>query len=238
MQAAGCVLHGFRRPQCTLLACHGCLLGEWPKLSQLEERKEEEPTSLDQTAGETGRRAGNPRQFLNNFMRFRMWLEQSRPLYFLRTTPSPQNDLKRGWSCHTDGWAYSREEAYQIWNNLRARFNPNLLEPKMDQQYGATDVDGTPMERWCYLVEPGLSAFAFWDDHSFERAKRKLEGYVDSFGPDQILHVFQSDQYKLKSGSDGEDTFLPGIYVCPVRYTDTWDEFVKSAAMHSSIPRR
>ncbi len=156
-------------------------------------------------------------------MNFKIWLEQSNILFFLRVTRDPQNDLKRGWSCHNDAWAYSREEAYDNWIRLN---NPNLPEPKMDHQYKAINWEGKKLERWCFLVERGLSSFAFWNEKSFERAKRKLNKYVNSFGSDQIIHVFKSDKYHLKSGSDGEDLFVPGDYITPIKYTDNWQNII------------
>ena len=95
----------------------------------------------------------------------------------------------------------------------------------MDQQYGGVNPDGSRYERWCYLVEPGLSSFAFWDEPSFVEAKQKMEEYVDSWGSDQKLHIFQSDQYKLGAGSDREDVFTPGQYLGWIPFTASWQDF-------------
>ena len=158
----------------------------------------------------------------NDFVLF----ESQTPVFFVRTTKSPENDLKRGWSCHTEGWVYGKEEAYEFWEHWKKK-NPDLLEPRQDLQYHGINPDGTQFERWCVIVEPGLSGYAFWDENSFRRAKVKLEPYVNSFGSDQKLAIFKSDRFKMKSGSDREDTFLPGIFLGWVKYTDTFEEVKK-----------
>lgn len=160
-------------------------------------------------------------------MNFKSWLlEGQTPVFFVRTTRNPENDIKRGWSCHTDGWEDNKEDAYQVWNHLKKK-NPNMLEPRRELQYPGINPDGTKFERWCVLVEPGLSGFAFWDENSFRRAKVRMEKYVDSFGSSQKLAIFKSDKFKMKSGSDGEDTFLPGVFLGWVKYTDSFEEVLK-----------
>jgi hypothetical protein len=157
-------------------------------------------------------------------MNFKSWLlEGQTPVFFVRTTRSPENDIKRSWSCHAEGWVDSKEEAYEHWEIMKKKFGPNVREPRQDLQYHGINPDGTKFERWCVMVEPGLSGFAFWDENSFRRAKVKMEKYVDSFGPNQKLAIFESDKFKMKSGSDREDTFLPGVFLGWVKYTDSFD---------------
>lgn len=158
-------------------------------------------------------------------MNFKLFESQT-PTFFVRTTKNPENDIKRGWSCHTEGWVYDKEEAYQQWEFLKKR-NPNAREPRQDLQYHGINPNGTKFERWCVLVEPGLSGFAFWDENSLRRAKVKLEPYIDSFGDSQKLAIFESDKFKIKSGSDGEDTFLPGRFLGWINYTDTFEKVLK-----------
>lgn len=160
---------------------------------------------------------------------FKLWLENARTLYFLRLTRSPQNDLLRGWSCHAEAWTDSKESAFEIYERIKHK-RAAALPPQMDQQYHGTNPDGSRYERWCYWVEPGLSSYAFWDEQSFERAKRKIEYYAES--PMARLHVFQSDKYKLRAGSDGEDVFSPGIHIKQITFQTSWRELGVTPAIH------
>jgi hypothetical protein len=128
-------------------------------------------------------------------------------IYFLRDTANPKTDLARGFSCHTHGWCSTEVEAREF-QRKHGALRPPIQDP----------VSGN----WCADPELGLSAFAFWDEASFHKAIRNIEGYALS-----ELHglaVFASADYDLGAGADGEDVFRNGRFLGRVSLEPEWEE--------------
>jgi len=113
-------------------------------------------------------------------------------MYFLCDTNDPEGDLQRGFSCHIDGWT----DDY-AWAVEKAKTKSLIGRPLQDPK----------SKRWCFDPERGLSGFAFHDLMSLEEAMRRITSYV---GERDRVAVFQSSEYDLGAGADGEDVFSSG----------------------------
>ncbi len=147
----------------------------------------------------------------------RAWMrivETAGRMYFLRDTTDPLRDLERGFSCEVNSWFSHREDAEKC-----ARMN------SVGGQFRQDPVTG----QWCGSPEVGLSSYAFHDEGSFEVALSRMQD-GDYISQDRLA-VFQSADYELGSGADGEDCFRNGVFVgwldLDSEWNTSWDDVLR-----------
>ncbi|MFA5490204.1 MAG: hypothetical protein WC284_13460 [Candidimonas sp.] len=113
-------------------------------------------------------------------------------MFFLRDTTDPYGDAKRGFSCVVNSWFDSKDECVE-WQ--KKHFIGR--DPK--------DWNG----KWCGDPENGLSGYAFNDRNSFLKALKNIQSYISS----NRLAIFQSNDYDIAAGADGEDVFRNSKFV-------------------------
>lgn len=121
-------------------------------------------------------------------------------MFFLRQTDHPTDDIARGFSCNVNGWVGSMEEAVaerEARGGDSAFVGPAFQDP----------ANGL----WCFDPEPGLFSFGFHDERSFDMVKERIASYV--YEEAQRVAVFESDDFDLDAGLDGEDVFRKGAFL-------------------------
>lgn len=135
------------------------------------------------------------------------------PLLFLRNTQSPENDLRRGFSCNVNAWFTSQEDADR-YQDQHGALNPPIYDEMSN--------------KWCADPENGLSGYSFKDFVSFEKAYKNFESY----NTDDNFAVFSATDYGLGDGLDGEDTFKKGVFVGWIpnspKTSDMWKTIVNT----------
>ena len=124
-----------------------------------------------------------------------------RHIYFLRNTMDPERDLERGFSSHIDGWRKTPEQ------------NPSAIRKPVQDPH---------TKLWCVDPELGLSSFACWDESSFEKAMMHIEPYA----VEDKIAVFQSINYDLGAGADGEDVFRDGEFLGWIEWGSKWEDLL------------
>jgi len=123
----------------------------------------------------------------------------NQPMLFLRWTNSPDDDIRRNFSGHMQAWYDSEEEAMEDYNERKA--NGEYVEslPKEDSISGMWNAD----------PEWGLSGYGFNDKKSYIKALKNINdiAWHHKDANQQDLVLFQSSNYQLGVGFDGEDTF-------------------------------
>jgi hypothetical protein len=125
----------------------------------------------------------------------REFVDEPPVMYFLRWTDSPESDIKRNFSGHMQAWFDSEEEAWDDYIERGEQGN----KPKEDEETGMWNSD----------PEWGLSGYGFKDEESFNRAMKKIKdiAWYHKEDRNQDLVVFESSNYRLGMGFDGEDLF-------------------------------
>jgi len=122
-----------------------------------------------------------------------------KPMLFLRWTDSPDDDVKRNFSGHMQAWFDSQEKAMADYEERKADGVYIESHPKKDPISGMWNSD----------PEWGLSGYGFNDEESFKKALESINdiAWHHKENNSQNLALFQSSNYHLGNGFDGEDTF-------------------------------
>jgi len=140
---------------------------------------------------------------------FSQYIDSKKIMYFMRDTDNPQQDLARGWSCHVNSWMQEQEDAKQ-WQSK----NGALREPLQD-----------PITKlWCADPELGLSAWAFHDQLTFDKALKSVDLYSGS------VAIFQSNDFTLNAGAISEDMFRNGTFLFYINHDCSWLSFSSKLA--------
>lgn len=150
-------------------------------------------------------------------------------MLFARFTVDPQADLMRGFSGFANSWvsdfaeatnAVARLEAEQGLpsGNLRRRLPP----PRQDRVTGD----------WCWAPEAGLSGFAFWTIGGVAPALASVARYGQAGMP---YCVFESDDFDIGGGSDGEDIFRGGRFLGRILLPEIRGAWREASAKASSL---
>jgi hypothetical protein len=133
-------------------------------------------------------------------------------MYFLRNTTTPLEDLQRNFSGLD--WVKTYEETVYLHKKMKSLYPPRFDEIN---------------QMWCVDPEYGLSGFAFDDFNSFQEAKRKVINYGFE------VAIFQSSDFFIEGGLDGEDVFRDAILIGytndiePLNYNEICDMITKMA---------
>jgi len=125
-------------------------------------------------------------------------------MLFLRHTRDPEGDILRGWSGHACCWYATEAEA------LAHRARNHTGEPRRDPVSGAWNAD----------PETGLSGYGFDGEASFGRAMLHARGYAEAEG----VEVFESSDYDLGAGADGEDCFRDARHLGRIGHGAAWED--------------
>lgn len=123
----------------------------------------------------------------------------SQPMLFLRWTNNPYDDIKRNFSGHMQAWYNTYEEAMDDYNEREAKGEYVESLPKEDPISGMWNAD----------PEWGLSGYGFSNEKSYTEALKNINdiAWHHKEANRQELVLFQSSNYQLGQGFDGEDTF-------------------------------
>lgn len=147
------------------------------------------------------------------------YTESRTTMFFLRDTSDPERDLRRGFSCEVNSWFSHEDDAKEC-----AERHSASEGHRQDPETGM----------WCGSPEPGLSSYAFNDESSFARAMDAIGEYLSQ---DRVA-IFQSSEYDLGAGADGEDCFRNGRFVGWLDLEDgyaTWDDFQRTVGLTESV---
>lgn len=142
-----------------------------------------------------------------------------KPMYFLRWTSSPEDDIRRNFSGHMQAWYNTKEEAYTDYNEAKADGRYLESEPKEDPVSGMWNAD----------PEWGLSGYGFNDEESFITGIREITDIAwhhEDYNS-QKLYIFKSLNYQLGNGFDGEDVFKDTIKYWPINKNITFKDVLK-----------
>ncbi len=132
---------------------------------------------------------------------------------FFRKTLHPLEDLKRNWSCHQGGWFQTEEEAVNFYKNEDGHL-VGLMPPKKDDS----------RDMWCGLPEDGLSGFVIRNEDDYEKY---LDILVNEYRAKNSIAVFESSDYDLGNGSDGEDLFRGGTFLFFLDINSTYHDYLE-----------
>ena len=130
--------------------------------------------------------------------------------YFLRITDDTNGDIERNFSCNTNAWFEEIEDAieYQESENINTEIKKDIVN-----------------NLFCANVEDGLSGFVIENEVDFRNIINKLKSVYGISVTD--IAVFKSKNYKLNSGTDGEDLFKDADFLFYLK-TDRYSDFVNN----------
>lgn len=130
--------------------------------------------------------------------------------YFLRITDNPIADIKRNFSCNTNAWFEDIEDAieYQKSENINTEIKKDIAN-----------------NLFCANIENGLSGFFIENEVGFRNIINKLKSVYGISVTD--IAVFKSRNYKLNSGTDGEDLFKDADFLFYLK-TDNYSDYLKN----------
>ena len=130
--------------------------------------------------------------------------------YFLRITDDPNSDIERNFSCNANVWFEEIEDAieYQESENINTEIKKDIVN-----------------NLFCANIEDGLSGFVIEDEIDFRTIINKLKSVYGISVTD--IAVFKSKNYKLNSGSDGEDLFKDADFLFYLK-TDKYNDYVNN----------
>lgn len=150
----------------------------------------------------------------------------NRKKYFLRWTNDANQDIERNFSGHMQAWFNTKEEAINDYEQRKKRGEVVLNQPKEDTTTGMWNSD----------PEWGLSGYAFDDEESYYEAIENVNEiawhHKDSLNQDLV--VFESSDYKLGDGFDGEDVFRNAKIVSYIDLNTSYQDFISNIKSQDS----
>lgn len=148
--------------------------------------------------------------FENNGLSYDEYMERinKKYKYFLRITDNPTADIERNFSCNTNAWFEEIEDAieYQESENINSEIKKDTVN-----------------NLFCANIEDGLSGFVIENEIGFRNIINKLKSVYGISLTD--IAVFKSKNYKLNSGTDGEDLFKDADFLFYLK-TDKYNDYV------------
>lgn len=131
---------------------------------------------------------------------------------FFRKSRNPQHDLIRNFSCYHNAYFDEYKDALKYFKK-EATFSQEVKQDPVTK-------------KWCGHVESGLSGYIVRNKKEFNFAIDELKKFYPHLQDIKKISVFNSNDYYLEDGSDGEDTFRDANYLFDIPLTIKYKDFL------------